>query len=142
MQLSSVVYMSRSTDQVTSEVLDRLLLDARSNNAAVGVTGVLLHGDKRFFQYFEGSASAVSDVYARIRRSTLHTDLIELEHQSIPERRFHKWFMGFREAPGSVLQKLSHEQWDRERPWVEDHAPNSPGIRRLLAFLEASGGDE
>lgn len=135
MELSGVVYMSRSTRPMTPDDLDHLLLDARSNNAAAGVTGVLLYGDSRFFQYFEGSPSAVADVYARIRGSTLHTELVELEHRQLEQRRFHKWFMGFREVPASVLQKLSQEQWNRERPWAEDHASASPGIQQLLAFF-------
>jgi Sensors of blue-light using FAD len=136
MQFVGVVYMSRSTRPMTPSDLDHLLLDARSNNAALGVTGVLLHGGSRFFQYFEGSPAAVSEVYERIRRSALHKDLVELEYAPIEQKLFNKWFMGFREVPASVLQNLSQEQWDRERPWAEDHASVSPGIQRLLAFFK------
>lgn len=139
MEFVGVVYMSRSTRPMTPDDLDHLLLDARSNNAAAGITGVLLHGDSQFFQYFEGSPAAVADVYARIRRSTLHKDLVELEYRQIEQRLFHKWFMGFREVPASVLQKLSQEQWNRERPWAEDHASVSPGIEQLLAFFKPDG---
>ena len=136
MELFGVVYTSRATRAMSSAALDQLLLVARANNAMVGITGVLLYGGGRFFQYFEGNRSDVANVYARIRGSSLHTDLVELEYQQIPERLLRKWFMGFREAPTSLLQQLSQEQWARERPWLQDHSANSPGMQQLFKFLE------
>jgi hypothetical protein len=135
MDIVGVVYTSRSARPMHSDELDRLLLDARTNNAVAGVTGVLLYGDGQFFQYFEGLEGDVAGVYERIRRSTLHTHLVELERRKTPDRRFRKWFMGFREAPASVIQKLSQEHWQRELPWVEDHASDSSGMLQLMAFL-------
>lgn len=120
--------------------LDNLLVDARANNAAMGVTGVLLYGDGQFFQYFEGAERAVAEVYERIRRSRSHTDMVELEYGRIPQRLFRKWFMGFREAPASMLQKLSQLQWSREQPWVEDHSIESAGMQELQKFLSQSSG--
>lgn len=113
MELFGVVYMSRATRPMKPAALDQLLLVARANNAMMGITGVLLYGDCRFFQYFEGKRNDVAQIYARIRESSLHTDLIELENQRIPERRLRKWFMGFRDVPTSLLQQLSQEQWAR-----------------------------
>lgn len=124
---------------MSAEDIDRLLVSARSNNAALGITGVLLFGGGRFFQYFEGTRHRLDDVYTRIRSSSLHRDLAELEHRQIEQRLFNRWFMAFREAPASVLQRLSQEQWLRERPWIEQHAPQSSGIRYLLElFAEPS----
>lgn len=136
MDIFGVVYMSRATHAMSSSALDHLLLVARAHNAMNGITGVLLYGDGRFFQYFEGGASDVAKLYARIRESKLHTDLVELEYRQLTQRLFRKWFMGFREAPASLLQQFSHEQWGRERPWVEDQAMGSPGMRQLLKFLD------
>jgi len=135
MNLFGVVYSSRCTRPMSPDDIDRLLLAARTNNSAVGVTGVLLHGDGQFFQYFEGARSGVDDVYERIRRSDLHSDLLELEYGEIPRQLFRNWFMGFREAPASVLQKLSQEHWKREIPWAEDHMAASAGIQQLMEFL-------
>jgi hypothetical protein len=143
MELFGVVYMSRATRAMSSAALDQLLLVARANNAMIGITGVLLYGDGRFFQYFEGEHKDVVQVYSRILASPLHTDLVELEYRQIPERLLRKWFMGFREAPPSLLQKLSHDDWARERPWVEDQSTESPGMQQLLNFLQegdAGGG--
>jgi hypothetical protein len=136
MDIFGVVYMSQSTKPMSSEDIDRLLIAARANNAALGITGVLLYGDGQFFQYFEGLGNEVASVYARIRESPIHQDLVELEYRQIPQRLFRKWFMGFRAAPASILQKLSHEQWSRERPWVEDRSCESAGMQQLLQFLD------
>jgi hypothetical protein len=136
MDIFGVAYMSRSTRSMSTEDLDSLLVDARGNNAALGITGVLLYGDGRFFQYFEGAPHNVETVYARIRESKRHHDVVELDYSRLPQRLFRKWFMGFSEAPASVLQKLSQQQWARERPWVEDHGGESAGMQELLKFLD------
>lgn len=141
MDIFGVVYMSRATRAMSPAALDQLLLVARANNAMLGITGVLLYGDRRFCQYFEGSRSDVANVYARIRESSLHTDLVELENQQIPERRLRKWFMGFRQAPTSLLQQLSQEQWARERPWLQDHCASSQGMQQLFKFLDEGVGE-
>lgn len=135
MAIVGVVYTSCATRSITSDDLDRLLLDARTHNAVAGVTGALLYGNGRFFQYFEGLDADVAGVYERIRSSTLHKDMVELERRETPDRRFRKWFMGFRHAPASVIQKLSQEHWERELPWVKDHAPESSGMQQLMDFL-------
>lgn len=135
MDLFGVAYTSEASGSMSTERLDRLLASARSNNTLVGVTGVLLYGERRFFQYFEGTRCGVDDVYKRIRESHLHGNLVELENQGIPQRVFNRWFMGFREAPASVLQKLHHEQWTRELPWIQGQTAQSPGIRHLLELV-------
>ena len=140
MDLVGVVYKSRSTYPMTPADLDRLLMDSRSFNSQRGVTGALLFGAGQFIQYFEGLTADVEYVYGR--RSSLHSDIVELEQRRISERLFRKWFMGFRDAPASVIQKLSQEQWRREIPWVEDHAAASPGMRQLIAFLDLVPTDE
>jgi hypothetical protein len=136
MDLVSVVYTSCATKRMTADEIDRLLIDARAKNDTSGITGVLLYGGGRFFQYFEGSREDVAQVYERIRQSRLHKDLVELEHGPIVERIFRKWFMGFREVPASTLQKMVHQQWAKERPWMEDQVAHSPGIQQLLAFAK------
>jgi len=136
MEMIGVVYMSRATRPMSSDDLDRLLLEARTHNAVVGITGVLLYGEGQFFQYLEGHSADVERVYEHIRRSTLHTDLVELEKRKITQRLFRKWFMGFRESPASFLQKLSQEEWSREKPPIEARVAVSPGMKLLGEFLD------
>jgi len=142
MDMVGVVYMSSSIRPMQSVDLDRLLMDARTYNAEKDVTGVLLYGASQFFQYFEGHPADVEDVYERIRSSSLHHELVELERRRVPQRFFHKWFMGFREAPASAIQKLSQQHWKHEIPWAEDHAAASPGMQQLMAFLDSVSIDD
>lgn len=137
-----VVYMSRSTRPMQSVDLDRLLMDSKSYNSDRGVTGVLLYSAGRFFQYFEGHPADVEDVYDRIRRSGLHAELVELERRRVPQRFFNKWFIGFRDAPASVIQELSQKHWKHEIPWAEDHSAASPGIKQLMEFLDSASTAE
>ena len=142
MDIFGVAYMSQATRIMSSEDIDSLLVVVRANNATIGITGVLLYGDGRFFQYLEGAQADVDNVYARIYDSKRHNHIVELEYRQISQRLFRKWFMGFREAPVSVLQKLSQQQWSRERPWVEDHSAESPGMYELLKFLDQDNGEK
>ncbi len=142
MDLVGVVYMSRSTHPTVPLDLDRLLMDSRSFNSQRGVTGVLLFGGNQFIQYIEGLPTDIEHVYGRIRRSALHSDLVELEKRRIPQRLFRHWFMGFRDAPRSVIQQLSQEQWTREAPRAEDHSAASSGMRQLMRFLDSVSTDE
>ncbi len=141
MDLFGVAYTSEASRLLSAGDLDRLLVSARSRNSLVGVTGVLLYGEGRFFQYFEGTREGVDEVYARIKGSHLHRNVVELEHQPIPQRVFSRWFMGFRETPASVLQQLSNEQWARELPWVEGQSMPSPGMAHLLALVAGGNRD-
>jgi hypothetical protein len=136
MHLFGIAYTSRASRPLLTADIDRMLLAARTNNDAVGVTGVLLYGAGRFFQYFEGERAGIDDVYGRIRASSLHTDLIELQQREIPTRLFVSWHMGFREATESAIQQLSQARWTSELPWVRDHAAASEGIQEMLHFLD------
>ena len=135
MDLFGVVYTSRATKEMLPDDIDRLLVSARAHNARLGISGVLLYGSGRFFQYFEGAREGVDDVYGRIRQSASHTDIIELAQMPISHRLFNRWFMGFSGAPASLLQQLSDEQWIRERPWMETQETSSDGMRRLVEFI-------
>jgi len=135
MDLFCVAYTSEARGGTSAEDLDQLLASARSTNSLLAVTGVLLYGAGRFFQYFEGDKKGVDEVYARIRRSQRHTNVVELEFQPIRQRRFNRWFMGFRETPASVLQGLAQQQWTRELPWIEGDHAESPGMLHLQGLI-------
>jgi hypothetical protein len=138
MAMIGIAYTSRATRSLGSSDLDDLLLGARTSNALAQLTGVLVYGDGVFFQYLEGRDFDVLRTYEHIKRSSLHTEVVELERREIAERLFRNWFMGFREAPASRIQKLSNELWQREAPWATDHALPSAGIRQLLQFFNGA----
>mgnify|MGYP002759380231 FL=1 len=114
--------------------LDQLLLDARVANELAEVTGALLYGGQRFFQYLEGTRADVEQIYARIARASQHHRLEILEQGRVDKRVFQRWHMGFAHAPQTLVQQLSQAQWRREIPWLEDESAASSGLTRLLAF--------
>lgn len=132
--LHVLVYQSQATRPLDAADLDQLLLDARVANELADVTGALLYGGQRFFQYLEGTRADVEQIYARIARASQHHRLEILEQGRVDKRLFQRWHMGFAKAPQTLVQQLSQSQWQREMPWLEDESAASPGLARLLTF--------
>src|SRR5690606_11216407 len=100
----------------------------------------LLYHDGSFFQYFEGPASSVDEVYQRIKKSSQHHGLIELVNGPIEKRHFSNWSMGFAEPVASELQALSQAAWLEQRQEISARAAPSPGLALLLSFWNRSQG--
>jgi hypothetical protein len=88
----TIVYASASS--VAAPDLQSLLDVSRRNNAAAGLTGVLLFADGNFIQALEGPAPAVEATYARIAADPRHRMVIELYRGAIETRNFPDWSMG------------------------------------------------
>ena len=96
-----LLYISTARRALPPEELDALLKLSRRNNAAVGVTGLLVVGGRRFLQALEGPELAVRSTYARIDRDPRHYAVVKLADTPITERAFSGWSMGFQ--PGATL---------------------------------------
>ncbi|PZF60157.1 hypothetical protein DEI92_07215 [Curtobacterium sp. MCBD17_034] len=92
----STVYTSSATYPFTDDDLAVLLLNSRANNARAGLTGVLLHQDGQFMQVLEGPDDAVRERYAIIASDPRHGAVQLVAQESIAERRFPAWTMGYR----------------------------------------------
>jgi hypothetical protein len=130
--LYSIAYKSTAKRQLTPQDLDRLLLDARSFNQELGVTGVLLHHGCSFFQFFEGPEKSVRAVYSRIKSAQTHTDIVELLHAPSGSRQFESWHMGFSQPPQTELQILANASWEEAIPVTRDTYARSEGLGLLL----------
>jgi hypothetical protein len=131
--MRAVAYLSR-TNTVFSEELDDLLLGARSYNDAQQVTGVLLYCTSFFFQYLEGEEHGVLKVYERIQQSHRHEIVLEVFNDTIEEKQFSNWCMGFCHAPEGVVQKLSQENWLTSLGDFQHNAHQSKGLEMLMTF--------
>ena len=89
-----LLYISTSRQLVTPELLADILRASRRNNAAVGVSGLLIVGGKRFLQALEGPTDAVLTTYRRIHADPRHFAVVELAQERITERQFPAWAMG------------------------------------------------
>ncbi|MBE7953227.1 BLUF domain-containing protein [Microbacterium oxydans] len=94
--LVSLVYTSTASQPFRETALEQLLAVCRRLNDGRGITGMLLHRDGRFIQVLEGQADTIAGLVDTIRRDSRHRDLRVLLTQSITERRFPDWTMGYR----------------------------------------------
>ncbi|WP_305806155.1 BLUF domain-containing protein [Stenotrophomonas sp. YIM B06876] len=136
MEYFAIAYRSTAVNGLTPAALDHLLVDSRAHNRMAGVTGVLLYDGQHFLQYLEGTSAGVRRIYERIVASRHHVELQLLQHGPAARRFFPQWYMGCHETGGSVLQKLSSQQWRHEAAHLRDEAGASAGLRQLLAFWE------
>jgi class 3 adenylate cyclase len=89
-----VTYVSSATRKISQAELDQISTISSSNNAQVGVTGVLLLCGDFFFQILEGEELAVDTVLERIRRDERHCDIQILKVEKFQEnRQFADWSM-------------------------------------------------
>jgi hypothetical protein len=89
------IYASTATRDLSADELVVLLARARVCNAALGVTGMLLHDRGNFFQVLEGPGVAVARLYAHIATDPRHHRVVEIIHEPIAQRSFAAWTMGF-----------------------------------------------
>lgn len=138
--LNCIVYVSSAIRPLAVPELEALLVSARQFNDEVGVTGVLLYHDGTFFQYFEGPAEGVAQVYARIRASRSHHAIYELLNTKIKARLFPNWLMGASNVTSSLLLNLARAEWHASIQQVVDlpEVPNE-GLALLTSYWKSCG---
>lgn len=107
--LVRLIYASRATTSINTEMLGQILEKSRRHNHDLGVTGVLCvcHGDV-FLQVLEGGRQDVNRLYTKLVADARHGDITLLDYAEIAERRFGNWRMGRVDLeklnPGLVLK--------------------------------------
>lgn len=96
--MQRLIYISTSRQVIATGELDRILAISRRNNAAVGVTGLLVAGSRRFLQALEGPSDAVEATFQRIGRDPRHFAVVTLRRDAITARAFPDWTMGYQRA--------------------------------------------
>lgn len=140
--LAAVAYASKATRLLRARDLEELLIDARAFNESMQVTGVLFEHQGTFFQYFEGRPTAVAVVYQRIKKSSMHEQLVERLNGPVDRRQFARWHMAFTRVPLTTLQALTNEIWEIALPKLRGLPVTSPGLTLLLKFWESVQGDD
>ena len=81
--LINLIYTSVATQDFSNTALVKLLETSRANNAAAGITGMLLYADRSFFKILEGETDAVEGVFQRITSDSRHTQLVTIIREPI-----------------------------------------------------------
>ncbi|WP_373488101.1 BLUF domain-containing protein [Blastomonas sp.] len=97
MALTSVLYISRSTIPAAEaeRVVGRIVATAVACNPPVGLTGALLFTGTHFAQVLEGTADAIDDLLANIRKDPRHDQMLVVDRSALAERRFADWSMAY-----------------------------------------------
>jgi hypothetical protein len=98
-----VTYLSRSAEPLSADALLTLLSQCHRNNTARGLTGMLLFGNGTFLQSIEGDEVAVDALLDRIAVDPRHTALKILRRETITNRQFADWSMGFERVTDVTL---------------------------------------
>jgi len=91
------------------DLLD-LLAQSRSRNLRQQVTGMLVYRDGAFLQVLEGEAADVQEIYRSIVVDDRNTGHYLIAKESITERNFPNWSMGFEDltqCPADELEGYS-----------------------------------
>ncbi|KQO60321.1 BLUF domain-containing protein [Curtobacterium sp. Leaf261] len=102
----SITYLSDATTPFDDDQLAVLLLGSRANNARDGLSGLLLHRMGRFMQVLEGPDEVVRRRYAVIERDPRHGRVQILAEETLPERRFGAWSMGYQPLTDALAHEL------------------------------------
>jgi Sensors of blue-light using FAD len=133
MALHEIIYTSLASRDLPPEELAQLLDKARVNNAAQGITGMMIYHRREFMQLLEGEQAAVQALYDRIAGDPRHQQLRKIWDGPIRERGFTDWGMAF-VAPDAL--DLRH------KPGYQDlldhglrHSPGDSTGKKLLLTL-------
>jgi hypothetical protein len=132
--MHAIAYVSSASWNLLPEQVEHIVAESRRVNALNGVTGVLLYCDGNFMQYLEGEEDAVVETFTRIRASESHYQVNELMNQSILEREFGDWAMGFSQPFPDEFVELAAARW-------KGTAQTGPGAALLRTFWANSRGE-
>lgn len=88
----------------SDENLTKLLEQARQKNKACGITGMLVYLSGTFIQLIEGDEGRVRSLYETIKTDGRHFSPVILMEDTIKERYFKDWSMGFKTISEAELQ--------------------------------------
>ncbi len=132
--LVRLLYCSRAVDTSPAAV-EAILSQARGQNPATGITGILCFGGGLFLQAIEGGRMPVSHLFGEIQKDPRHKDVALLHYEEISERRFGGWTMGMvnlDKVNQNILLKYS------EKPGLDPYATSGKVSLALLEDLMAS----
>jgi len=98
-----LVYSSEATPDLKIEDLQSMLAQARINNQALGITGVLVFVEGVFLQILEGEHDKVIELTGKIERDPRHHSVKVFHSQDVGERAFTSWNMAYLSADSEEL---------------------------------------
>lgn len=93
--LVSMTYASRANPNVSAKDFNEILKQAQKNNAANGITGMLIFNKDYFLQTIEGPRAQINRLLYSLIADQRHHDLQLLETRELKHREWSKWSMNY-----------------------------------------------
>ena len=90
-----LIYSSKATEKMAVSDVESLLAEARTNNQAPGITGVLVFVDGVFLQILEGEKSRIVELMDKIARDPRHRNTKTIHTEENCESAFESWSMAY-----------------------------------------------
>jgi uncharacterized membrane protein (DUF373 family) len=117
-----ITYLSAATRAMSQDDLEDILKTARETNARLGITGMLLYGNKTF----KGEEDVVHKLVKTIKRDPRHTNLQIVKQKPIERHEYADWSMGFKRVSGEDFEAVKgleqFEEKDFNATFLEGHA--------------------
>ena len=121
-----ITYISSETRPILKDDLDDILSKSRKNNIDLGITGMLLYGNKTFIQILEGEEKSVNDLLRKIKKDPRHRDFKLVAKKEVNQRKYSEWSMGFKEVSGEDFKSIKGannlDQKDFNTTYLVSHA--------------------
>lgn len=88
-----MIYKSRSTEQMSLDLIRSIAIPSEARNEQAGLTGVLLATQTHYLQVIEGTFEEVNRVFQRIVKDERHFDFTLIAFSVIDARLFGGWGM-------------------------------------------------
>ena len=103
-----VVYTSKASSDVDDAQILDIHTRALGKNAQEGITGMLLYTKGTFLQVIEGEADAIDCLMAKIKSDKRHCNVEVLVRNSIKQREFKNWSMGYHRLEDADTKALAN----------------------------------
>ncbi len=131
-----ISYISEQSCILSEADIRRLLFQCRTNNRNYGITGILIHFNGIFTQFFEGPEDAVDLIYTKIRKDNRHRNLKELISGYDNKRYYSNWSMAYRPLNKEELTEiLGFRELDRDLLFSNTENIDHFGVNILRNFV-------
>lgn len=139
-ELFELIYTSVTPARLSDDAVMGILSQARENNQAKTITGLLYYDGQRFLQIIEGFETDIEALYQSISQEDRHKDVELLHKDSIEARSFENWNMAYEALPNDKgedvedpLAIISFQRLLRRRP----AAHGSIGAKLFDLFIKS-----
>jgi hypothetical protein len=142
-QLYRMVYTSARSTKCNDDCVEDILRKARKNNAALNVTGLLIHTKDRFLQILEGSEKNVQFLYDKIQLDDRHGGSSVRFFEPVAKREFGEWNMAYKKVTDQSIEYNTDTSTENKNMYKSLMDGNlfsykDDGMRILKTFLLVS----